>query len=172
MQSPTCLKRLKATSIANFFKTFVKHSSGYPKHVGTPCGSQISNLNWVMTYFDSKRINDILLGQLAFRLHVSRMVTELMDDGARGVVILVDGRGLGLGGEVSFGFQVVLQLVNDWSRGAEVAILASHLRGLFERSFGFQMVLEGSHNVATRSRQGFVLDLGLGLVGQGVCGQT
>lgn len=113
-----------------------------------------------------------VFGQLAFGLHVSRMITKLMDDGARSVVILVDGRGLGLGGKVAFGFQVVLQLVDDRSRWAEVAVLASHLRGLFEGSFGFQMVLEGGHNVATRSRQGFVLHLGLGLVGQGVGGQT
>jgi len=102
-----------------------------------------------------------VLFQVAFRLHVSRMVTELMDDWARSVVILVDGGGLGLGGEVSFGFQVVLQFVNDWSGRAEVAVLAMHLRGLLESSFRLQMVLEGSDDVAARSRQSFVLHLGL-----------
>jgi len=113
-----------------------------------------------------------VLFQVAFRLHVSRVVTELMDDWARGVVILVDGRGLGLGGEVSFRFQVVFQFVNDRAGGAEVAVLAVHLRGLFESPLGFQMVLEGSHDVAARGRHGFVLHLGLGFVRQGVGGET
>ena len=146
----------------------------FNKGINGKCQNQKNSNATFLSNFQTlcSRINDILFGQLAFGLHVSRMITKLMDDGARSVVILVDGRGLGLGGKVAFGFQVVLQLVDDRSRRAEVAVLASHLRGLFEGSFGFQMVLEGGHNVATRSRQGFVLDLGLGLVGQGVGGQT
>ena len=146
----------------------------FNKGINGKCQNQKNSNATFLSNFKTlcSRINDILFGQLAFGLHVSRMITKLMDDGARSVVILVDGRGLGLGGKVAFGFQVVLQLVDDRSRRAEVAVLASHLRGLFEGSFGFQMVLEGGHNVATRSRQGFVLDLGLGLVGQGVGGQT
>jgi len=113
-----------------------------------------------------------VLFQVANRLHVSRMVAKLMDDGTGCVVILVDSRGLRLGREVSLGLQVVLQLVNDGTRRAQVAVLAMDLRGLFESPFGFQMVLQGSHNVAARSWHGFVLHLGLRLVRQRIVRET
>jgi len=70
------------------------------------------------------------LGNVAFRLNIFSVITELVNHWTRSVVILVDHRSLRFGSEITFGLEGVLQLVDGGTRGTQVAILAMHLGDL------------------------------------------